>query len=480
MVTLTLSLLRLMPLTLLLLLPATHALNFSVASINCTQLDWSVTLSQPEWSVASFVELSFISTQGARNYSLLYSSTYGGEFPAPGTYSISTGFGDTRLSGGYRIGVALADGNRNVLTTSTSSSSGGVQVTAIDARVFTFGNCVAGGAGAVSAGVSGAAASTSSASAAPSSTSAAQAVSSSSAPLSSATSASAASSSAAAATSAPTNPTSPSSSTATIPSAPTSSINKGAIAGGVVGGVVVLLIALALLRWCTSCRRTRRLSQAANRMSGLRPLTLTEKLSADGFVTPAKTRASASRDTFEVVNAGWWSESSRRKSFGWTPRKGSRGDGVSIVYGVETEVERDPFSSADGYASRGIGARSTEHVPTYPGVGAQLERTRSAPLVIELPHISVTPLASPTGSAFRSVLTSPSTSTFRIPRVSVPSYQGEDAAAADAVSVHMSRSSSMRRISTDVGTFEGPFYDAAQEQVPMSQLEKDVYGREHV
>ncbi|CDS02194.1 hypothetical protein, partial [Sporisorium scitamineum] len=129
-------------------LQATLALDFTIQSVNCTQLSWTLTLSPPEWSVASYVELFFISTQNARNYSLLYSaSASSGGLPSPATYDMVTRFGDTRLSEGYRIGVGLADTNGNVLTTSTSSSSGGVQVTAIDGRIWTFGNCVAGAAG---------------------------------------------------------------------------------------------------------------------------------------------------------------------------------------------------------------------------------------------------------------------------------------------------------------------------------------------
>ncbi|SPC65065.1 uncharacterized protein UHOD_00106 [Ustilago sp. UG-2017b] len=119
----------------------TNALDFSVSNINCSQLDWTATLTQTEWSVASYIELFFISTQGARNYTLLCLVSNTGEFPTPGAYSKTTLFGDTALTGGYRVGIGLTDTNGNILTTTASSNESPVQVTSIDDRSFTFGDC---------------------------------------------------------------------------------------------------------------------------------------------------------------------------------------------------------------------------------------------------------------------------------------------------------------------------------------------------
>ncbi|TKY90081.1 hypothetical protein EX895_000079 [Sporisorium graminicola] len=505
MVTITRSLLlRLSTLAVLLLtaassIPTANALSFSVESVNCTSLDWTITLSSTEWSVASYVELFFVSTQGARNYSLLYSASPVGVFPSPATYSKVTMFGATRLSGGYRIGIGLADVNGNLMTTTSSSSSGGVQVTAIDARTFTFGNCVSNSPSGAVAGATASSAATSartSQAAAISSSSAVatQAGTASAAPLASATSASSST-----AASAASGTLSPASASATRT---TAAINKGAIAGGVVGGLLLLLIALALLRWCTSRRRTRRLSMAAaQRMSGLRPLELSEKLSASSPAAAHRTATarsfnmSESGDPFEAVAEGRLSGTSGRKSVGWTTRSGSR---MSVVYGLDREqegrAEHDAtfsHAAAGPYFGRSVGAQSSEHIPAYP-TAQQHQRSKSAPLVLELPQISATPLTSPMEGPFRSITRTPSTSTFRIPRVTVPAYHTQDdgdaaaaaaaaAAAGEAYTVQLSRSSSTKRLSTggatSVSLDEGPFFDASQDR---SHLDAEEYHKTHV
>ena len=506
------------------------ALDFAVDLVNCTQLDWTATLSQTEWSVASYVELFFVSPQGARNYSLLYSALNGGAFPISGTYNKVTYFGDTVLSGTYRIGIGLADMNGNILTTTTSSSQASVQVTSIDPRSFTFGDCI----GSSSAGgVAPATTSTSTSLATSSTTASTVLTSATSAPTVSTQSIVSSSTVPAPATSTSATAASVGSlSSASASSLPTNhSVNKGAIAGGVIGGLVLLLFAFALVRWCSSRRRTRRLSLAAHRMSAMRSPSLSEKQAgspAYGAASPdgsghKTANVYGSSDTYEVAELGRLSVGSRRRSEGYARRSVSHGDDLSLANALaegpldeqEVTVVRVPFhltpgeqvapqhdsmaidpnsfsSSATPYlelsrtSSNPMRSLSTDNfVPTYPG-DASHSRSKSTPLVLDLPSTVVTPQISPTGSTFqnRTLRTSHSNSNFKIPRVSVPAYladndaQGADAALGEQISRQMSRSSSMRRMSTGGATFvsldEDPFVDAAQEPLPSGRDESAV------
>lgn len=326
----------------LLAIPSTNTLDFSVSNINCTELDWTATLTQTEWSVASYFELFFISTQGSQNYTLLYSALNGGAFPTLGAYSKTTLFGDTALSGGYRIGIGLTDVNGNILTT-TNTGMGTVQVTAIDDRSFTFGDCsrsTSAGVGVAgqSSTVSSAAGSTSSvASATPSSASSAAATTFSTRTVASSTVA-VSSSTSTSATAAPISTISTSTTTTSQPSSTAhSGVNKGAIAGAVVGTLLLVLLSIFFLRWCTSRRRTRRLSQAVHRMASLRPLSLCEKQVSspklNGSESPQSrhrvARVHAAGDTLEIAALARLSVASRRRSEGATPSIAGRAVYVS-------------------------------------------------------------------------------------------------------------------------------------------------------
>ncbi|SPO20612.1 uncharacterized protein UTRI_00088 [Ustilago trichophora] len=505
-----------------------QALDFSVGLVNCTELAWTATLSQTEWSVAPYVELFFVSTQGALNYSLLYSALNGGAFPTPGSYSKVTYFGDTVLNGTYRIGIGLADMNGNILTT-TTSSQGTVQVTDVDPRSFTFDNCaggtssISGTAAAIPSTASSSLATTTSASSALTTATSAPTLSSKSTVSSSTVPA------AASTTSGAVSPVSSlsSASTSTLPT--THSVNKSAIAGGVVGGFVLLLVAFALIRWCSSRRRTRRLSLAAHRMSALRSPSLSEKQvaspKADGAASPESlqrktARVFASGDTYEVAALGRLSVGSRRRSEGYTPRSVSHGaDDVSMINALaegpsdeqEIQVVRVPFhltpaqQVATTHDPVALESTTTHHsaatpylpltrttstpqqprsfstdnfVPPYPQPYASEpshSRSKSQPLVLDLPTTTITPQLSPTGSTFhgKTIRPSHSNSNFKIPRVSVPAYlaggesiEGEPGLG-ESISRQMSRSSSMRRMSTGGATFvsvdEDPFVDMPQE-----------------
>ncbi|CCF53769.1 conserved uncharacterized protein (fragment), partial [Ustilago hordei] len=221
----------------------TNALDFSVSNINCTRLDWTATLTQTEWSVASYVELFFISTQGARNYMLLYSASNTGEVPTPGAYSKTTLFGDTALTGGYRVGIGLADTNGSILTTTTSSNENPVQVTSIDDRSFTFGDCTRSASAGV--GVGSAASTVANTTVAPSAT---PSILSTRIVVSSTVTTSSTSTSA---TAAPINTIYTTANSQPIAPAH-NGINKGAIAGAVMGSIVLLLLSIFSIRWCTS------------------------------------------------------------------------------------------------------------------------------------------------------------------------------------------------------------------------------------
>lgn len=493
-----------------------HALGFSVDALNCTELDWSASLTQTEWSVASYINLFFVSTEGARNYSLLYSALNGGDFSTPGNYRKVTPFGDTALSGTYRIGIGLADINGNILTT-LSTSSGIVQVTAIDSRTFTFTDCGRNGtapasASTTSASISPTAASTSASFA----TTAASATSQSTQAVASSTSVAAA----------PVSSLAPATTTATTP---VHHVNKGAIAGGVIGGLVLLLIGVALMRWCASRRRTRRLSMAAHRMSALRSPSLSEKAAGspkdDGSVSPHSQRRMTARvypsgDTLDVAALGRLSSSSRRRS-------ASNGDDLSLSnilaqgppHVPETEAEPEirvikvPFNLTPGqqmapaHESIALDASPfadsdtpylplsrTKSVPVHPHAlnpfysahpaKASAEaveesslhaRSKSTPVVDPLAN-STTPTTSPTASSFPNrTLRGAHSQNFKIPRVSVPAYlagieSGADDLGAESMSRQISCDSGMRRFSTGAATFvsvdEDPFVDAAQEPAP--------------
>ncbi|KAJ9477113.1 hypothetical protein PHBOTO_000791 [Pseudozyma hubeiensis] len=505
------------------------ALEFSIQSVNCTQLDWSITLSQTEWSISSYVELFFVSQQGGQNYSLLYSALGNGDFPSPGSYDKVTNFGSTRPSGEYLIGVGLADMNGNILTTTTSSSGSSVQVTAIDPSTYTFGDCTGNAFGNTVVATSSASTSPSVAAAASSSATTTMSLTSS-APTStmlSSVSPTAPASSASTAVPVP-SAAAPSSSSASAPVSTsalpeTRSANKAAIAGGVVGGILLLLIVLALARWCSSRRRTKRLSRASQRMPALRPLTLSEKMATypSRARSPKSPRqnsqgAYASKDTLEFAALGTLSESrlsesTRRRSEAYTPYSTSHADELSIRNMVasylpaepeqEIKVLKVPFSleavhqhptvnasssSAGQYQppdrnSSQIRAHSNDVIPAYPNDGASrsCSRSRSDPLVIDLPPINTSPLTSPTNGAFQNLSRriSPVTPTFKIPRVSVPTFAAErdiEAAAAGEAGMgeDMSRqpswNSSVRRLSAGGATFasadDNPFVDAAETQ----------------
>ncbi len=488
-------------------LPSTvSALDFSVNSLNCSALNWSISLTQTEWSVASYVELFFVSPSGAnRNYSLLYSALNGGAFPTPGTYSETTTFGNTILSGGYRIGVGLADMNGNLLTmtTGSSTSTGPVQVTSVDPRTFTFTDCGAGSGNGVPGMLS-----SSSSSVLPTSTSMT---------LSAATSAPTFSSQAVAASTstAPTSVALTSTSAAAAPfgsltSSSTSAIpqhhhgvNKGAIAGGVIGGIFLLLFAFALIRWCSSRRRTRRLSLAAHRMSSVRSESPNEKhsttVSSRSMDTQRKIYQSS--DTLDAAPLGRLSVGSRRRSEGHTP---SRDDlslsnvlaafpidqqaqaqqqdvtVVNVPFNLEMPVhphELAELAAAAPYLPAFALSNDDFHdaAAAYTGRNvSQVSLSKTTPLVLDLDREKseqATPVTSPTTPTFLRTPRSPhSTSSFKIPRVTVPAY-GAGASTGEAgepLSRQVSRSSGgHRRFSTGGETFvsvdEDPFVDAAQE-----------------
>lgn len=492
------------------------ALQFSVQSVNCSQLSWSVGLSQTEWSVSSYIELFFVSQQGGQNYSLLYSALPGGEFGSPGTYDKVANFGDSRLSGQYRIGVGLTDMNGNILTTTTSASSSTVQVSAIDPRTFTFGDCTRNAQGSTStakalASTIASRASTMTSASTPRSwpasvlsasrtSLAATSTSVSAAPVSSLPSGSASASSSGLATS--------------------HSVNKGAIAGGVIGAIILILILLALLRWSSSRRTTRRLSHASQRMSALRPLTLSEKLGGSpraarcaDSLRHKTVEAYVASDTLDAAALSRLSESSQLRSQAYTPYSPSH-DGMSMnnVMTVfpsahseqEIRVVNEPFSLnvgqrvASPYGATSVDPRLalcrttsiplqtqlTDRIPVYPSHSntqhhqGQQPRPKSTPIHAHLAPINTTALTSGTGATSHSRLTRPSAAAcnFKIPRVSVPTYLAsndiEAAAAGDAFSESTSRpistSSSFPTLSaggtTRVSLNADPFVDAAEEQ----------------
>lgn len=497
-----------------------HALDFAVDSVNCTQLDWTATLTQSEWSVASYVELFFVSTQGARNYSLLYSAMSTGDFPTPGTFNKVTNFGSTELYGGYRIGIGLADVNGNILTT-TNTNQGIVQVTAVDPRTLTFGDCSAstGAAATTSSSVaSTSVASSMFASASPSSAISAPTVSSR--PVGSSTVPAAAAS-----TSASAAPVGSLSSTSASAITSSHHANKGAIAGGVIGGLLLLLVAFALARWYSSRHRTRKVSSTVHRMASIRSITPSEKQGGspktDGSEAPdsvhRKTAQSfASGDTLEAAALGRLSTSSQRRSEGHTPLTVALGERLSLSEVLrdgpaeqgeqEIRVVHVPFQLAPGQqvapaqestafspsepylpltrtTSNPLSSPSSEyfhpaassiaddHIPAYPGQTSLHSRSRSTPLAIDVTSTDGTPTTSPTGSTFqnRSI-----NATYKIPRVTVPAYLGQELEGpslelGEPFSRQISRSSSMRRASTGAATVisvdEDPFVDAAQEQL---------------
>ncbi|EST09696.1 hypothetical protein PSEUBRA_000070 [Kalmanozyma brasiliensis GHG001] len=506
-----------------------HALDMTVQSVNCTALNWVVTLSQSEWTVASYVNLIFTTTtQPARNYSLSYTASRFGDFPQPGTYSMVTPFGNTVLSGSYRMGVALADQQGDLLPATTSFISAAVQVSDLDPRVFTFDACSSSLGAVVASSTVASSSSTSSASVATSTSSRASAAttatstsqSSSTSTASAVPASSAAPASVAASTSssaAAAAGTLSSSSTATLPQG--NSMNKGAIAGAVIGALLLLAVLFALLRWCQSRRRTRELSRSQHRLSPLRPLALSEK-AAGGPTSPTdphrfSSKFHASGDTLDAATLGRYSVSSVRKSDAFSPRKSdafstraaSRMDNYSLnnVYipssdqehETEIQVVKVPFNLFPAPPVRDTSSASPPHspyspylslhrttsnpdaIPAYPSGRPSMD-TRAAkasaltlPLPLQLPSINTSPLASPT----RSMRPSPSTSTFRIPRVTVPTYNDAEDHLQPPGQDSVSRANSLRRLSTSGATFvsidEDPFVDAAQEQ-PASPRERTL------
>lgn len=297
----------------------------------------------------------------------------------------------------------------------------------------------------------------------------------------------------------------------------------------------MLLVALALIRWCPSRRRTRRLSLAAHPISALPSPSLSEKHAgspkADGAASPEShqpktARVYASGDTYQVAALGRLSVGSRRRSEAYTPRSVSHGgDDVSMINALaqgpsgehEIKVVRVPFhltpaqQVATAHDPVPLDSTTTYHsaatpylpltrttstpqqprsfstdnfVPLYPqpypSEPSHL-RSKSQPLVLDLPTTTITPQLSPTGSTFqgKTIRPSHSNSNFKIPRVSVPAYlaggesiQGEPGLG-ESISRQMPRSSSMRRMSTGGATFvsvdEDPF-------VEMSQEDRNQYG----
>ena len=457
------------------------ALSFSVDFVNCTRLDWNVTLTQTDWSVASYVELFFVSTQGARGYSLLYSALNGGTFPTPGTYEKTTTFGQTVLSGTYRIGIGLTDMNGNILTTTaTSGGSGGlVQVTALDPRNFTFGDCMA-GMGTIAGSLSAAPVTTSSVASAASATATSAVSSTFSSVLPAPTSSSSA---------APVASSLPASATSAVPSSH-SGIHKGAIAGAVVGSLVALLIAFAFIRWCTSRRRTRRLSLAAARnMSTMNSPSSFEK--QDGSVSAQHGRiCEAPRVSFDAAVLGRLSEGSRRRpSESHTPYTATSSVGQSDEREIQGVQNPSPLSLAPEPHTISVSpyldltrtlsnplpplSLSVDNLalPIYP---TDAPRSRSQQTHTHSRSTGIPRQISPTTPTFdlKSVRPSRSHSNFKIPRVSVPAYTAADSAGdaemegrGEGISRQSSRS---RRGSVGGATFismdHDPFVDAAQEQ----------------
>lgn len=125
------------------------------------------------------------------------------------------------------------------------------------------------------------------------------------------------------------------------------------------------------------------------------------------------------------------------------------------------EVSNDPYLPLQRVSNRSL---STDNI--LPPTESSHSRSKSTPLMLDT-YISTTPAISPTLSTFTGK--SPSTSTFKIPRVSVPAYLTDDGtnreeALGEAIERQMSRSSSMnhsKRNSIGAATFvsvdEGPF-----------------------
>ncbi|PWZ03002.1 hypothetical protein BCV70DRAFT_197240 [Testicularia cyperi] len=396
----------------LLLVSHASALSFGVRSVNCSSIDWTITINATEWSVAPFINLFFISQSAGQNYSLSFSAQADGQFPGAGTFTPNTSFGNTVISGSYRIGAGLADENGKLLTTSEAVEW--VSTVALDPRIFPFTNCGSSSTSATSSSTTSRATSTSTSSARPSSTAAGAATGASTASASS--------------------QTAKSSAAASASSSQGSSNNAGAIAGGIVGGLAALLILFFLVRFCRSRRRTQRLrNEAAFAGEGYYH---NETGQGAPMAEAAAHSAAVSRiPSVDYRSAGDIAVLARlqRRSGDQGSRRSSSKSAhtASKAYAADTETEEEikvvqvPFALS--VPRRASHTPSSRPVST-PGASPEpVSASASGSFGASHSRSASSPYGAGEG---RTLAAQRSQSSFKIPRVSVPAYLLDEEAAA--------------------------------------------------